>query len=103
VAFCRSRYHGASCDIKDPPSTLPSWQVWAKTLSETKVAVLVANYDNASTLSTSLTQSELGLLSSAKIATARDIWAHSDVAAGDALSFELGARSSAFRVLNIEA
>jgi len=27
-------YHGASCDIKDLPSTLPSWQVWAKPLSE---------------------------------------------------------------------
>jgi hypothetical protein len=101
ATFSTTVYHGASCDIKDPPSKLPSWQVWAKMLREQKVAVLVANYDPAAGLNTTLTTSDLGFSAAAKISTARDVWAHADLPAVSALSFQLGARSSAFRVFSV--
>ena len=65
--------------------------------AEKEVAVLVANYDNASSLALNLTAAELGLPSAT--ASARDVWARADVGAADAMSFQLGARSSAFRIL----
>ena len=98
ATFTTTVYHGASCDIKDPPSELPSWQVWAKALSKQTVAVLVANYDPSAGLDTTLAPAELGLSSSA-VSVARDVWAHAGMPAASALSFRLGARSSAFRVL----
>ena len=101
ATFTTTVYHGASCDIKDPPSKLPSWQVWAKALSKQTVAVLVANYDAATGLNTTLTASDLGFSSAQTISTARDVWAHAGLPAASALSFRLGARSSAFRVLSV--
>eukprot|EP01045_Picozoa_sp_COSAG04_P032746 COSAG04_NODE_6522_length_1310_cov_1.759703_1_plen_120_part_00 len=101
ATFTTTVYHGASCDIKDPPSKLPSWPVWAKGLSKQTVAVLVANYDPATALNTTLTASDLGFSSAQTISTARDVWAHAGMPAASALSFRLGARSSAFRVLSV--
>ena len=96
-------YHGASCDIKDPPSKLPCWQVWAKTLAEKEVAVLVANYDDETPLTLALMPADLGLAPTAQVVSVRDVWGHKELTATDALMYRLGVRTSAFRVLSIKS
>jgi hypothetical protein len=71
--FNATVFHGASNDIKDPPSKLPSWQVWAKPMarSNSSMAVLIANYHPTAQQSGNLSVSELGMPD--KVTAVRDV------------------------------
>ena len=66
--------------------------------------MLVANYDPKLPLSNlTITAQELNLAASAVVTSVRDIWGHAPVLpVSGAFSYSLGARSSAFRVVNVK-
>lgn len=79
TTFNATVFHGASNDIKDPPSRLPSWQVWAKPLAHenSTMAVFVGNYDPTNPQQASMSLQELGLPTNRAVKTVRDVWKHS--------------------------
>jgi hypothetical protein len=120
TTFNATVFHGASNDIKDPPSRLPSWQAWAKPQAHdnSTMAVFIGNYHPTDLQQDSLSLLELGLPQSHRVQTVRDVWKHSSCtvqssvgggagstcglsgARGEQqLTFALGSRKSLFLVI----
>lgn len=85
--------------------TLPSWQVWRKTLPGGAVAVLLMN-NGRKQRDVSVAVDATGVKCGAGGCAVRDVWAHTagqPVAAGSTVSRQLGPSDSAFLVLTPKA